>query len=85
MPGELVAYSANHKKIAEEWSLPAVSESAKTAEGYRGKKSLRWSKMRWCAGFRLMKVPMLRRDGREDAAGSVQVGGRGGGVGFEGR
>jgi hypothetical protein len=36
MPGELVAYAANHKKSLSEIYLPPVSEDAKLAEGYQG-------------------------------------------------
>jgi hypothetical protein len=36
MPGELVAYAANHKKSLSEIYLPPVSENAKVAEGYQG-------------------------------------------------
>jgi hypothetical protein len=36
MPGELVAYAANHKKSLSEIYLPPVSENAKLAEGYQG-------------------------------------------------
>ncbi|SDN39780.1 hypothetical protein SAMN04489798_0198 [Pseudomonas arsenicoxydans] len=36
LPGELVAYSANHKKSLSEIYLPPVGENAKAAEGYQG-------------------------------------------------
>jgi hypothetical protein len=36
MPGELVAYAANHKKSLSEIYLPPVGENTKVAEGYQG-------------------------------------------------
>lgn len=36
LPGELIAYSANHKKSLSEIYLPPVSDNPKTAEGYQG-------------------------------------------------
>lgn len=36
LPGELIAYSANHKKSLSEIYLPPASDNPKTAEGYQG-------------------------------------------------
>ncbi|WP_339494082.1 hypothetical protein [Pseudomonas sp. RA_105y_Pfl2_P56] len=39
MPGELIAYSANHKKSLSDIYLPPVSDNPNTAEGYQGEDS----------------------------------------------